>query len=220
MIYLYSKLTDATVLTSVLLAILLIINFNRLSKPLKIVGIYLIAGASIDIVASALSKRYESNLVFLHLFTLLEIVIISYLFKVLFISLKSKFNVTYIAIPATAFVIINTCFIQSIDTYNTYSSTLISLIILAFCIQFFVSILGIHKKDYQFVTLKWFVICLFFFHSISLIVMLFGNLFQEMSLDGQAYVWSFRAVVIFATKIILSYWFIKLFYSKNELKIT
>ncbi len=216
MIYLYEKLTDVTVIISVLLAIGIITNFHKLSSTLKIVGIYLIAGASIDIVASALSRKYESNLVFLHLFSLFEIVIISYLFKQLFHVLKSKFNVYHVAVPATIFVIINSCFIQSIHIYNSYSSTLVSTIILGYSIYFFKSILDIEILNLQFKILKWFIICLFFFHSTSLIIMLFGNLFQEMSIEAQSSIWSIRALVIFVTKIIITYWFLRLLIFKNK----
>jgi len=210
----------AIIAISTLLSILILYYFRILSNLLKVVGIYIIAGAAIEVIATALYYEGENNLKFLHLFTLFEFVILSHLFHQLFVLLKSKIKIYYVAIPVTAFIIINTLFIQDIKGYNSYSSTLTSIILLAYCIHFFILILDIEIKNYQFIILKWFVICLFLYHCISLIIMLFGNMFLDFSQEAQSYIWAFRSIIIFATKAILAFFFVKLFFFNRNLKVS
>jgi len=219
MIDLYDFSVNTTVIISILLAILLIYKFNHLSSLLKVVGIYIIVGASIDFVSLALYHVQENNLKFLHLFTLFEFVILSYLFKNLFTLFKSKANILYLVIPATFFIIINAFLIQGIDNLNSYSSILSSLLIIGFCIHFFLLLLDVEVKNIQFLTLKWFIICLFFYHSTSLIVMLFGSLIENIAREVQIVIWLFRSTIILLTKLILSYYFVKLFFFHRNLKI-
>ena len=219
MIDLYDFTAIVSIGVSILLSIVLLYKFNYLPILLKVVGIYIIVGASIDVVSTALYHEQENNLKFLHLFTLFEFVIISYLFSKLFSLLNSKVNIQYLAIPATVFIIINAFLIQGINSLNSFSSVLSSILIIGFCIHFFFLILEVEGKSIQYFTIKWFIICLFFYHSTSLIVMLFGGIIQDISRDIQIYIWLFRSVVILVTKIILSYYFIKLFLSYRNLKI-
>ena len=218
MVYLYDIIANTSIIISVLLAILLIFQLNNLSLVLKVVGIYIIVSASLDIVSTSLYYQRENNLMFLHLFTLFEIVVLSYLFKILFRLFKSEVNVLYFALPASIFIIINAFVIQGVYAFNSYSSVLSSILIIGFSIHFFFLILEIDVQNIRFITLKWFVICLFFYHSTSLIVMLFGNIIQDISREAQSYIWLFRSIVILATKLILSYYFINLVLFKNKLK--
>ncbi len=219
MVYLYDLIANTSIIISVLLAILLIFKFNHFSAVLKVVGIYIIVSASLDIVSTSLYYQKGNNLMFLHLFTLFEIVILSYLFKKLFTLFKSDVNVLYFAIPATIFIIINAFVIQGVYAFNSYSSVLSSILIIGYCIHFFLLILEIDIHNIRFTTLKWFVICLFFYHSTSLIVMLFGSIIQGISREAQSYIWLFRSVVILTTKIILSFYFVKLLLSKYKYKM-
>ena len=215
MVFSYKIIILLTVSISAILAVLLIFRFPRLNKTLKVVGVYLIVSAAIDIVSTSMFFKQENNLKFLHLFTLFEIVIIGHLFKLVFAQLKSAFNPYYVIIPSTLFVLINTLFIQNIESYNSYSALMTSVVIMTFCIYFFLLILDFETQNQHFITLKWFVTCLFILHSISLIVMLFGNMFHDISVEAQSYVWSFRSIVILSTKIILTYFFIKLLFSRE-----
>jgi len=219
MLEFFQVISNATVVLSILLALAIILKFNTLSKPLQFVGIYLIVSSSLDLVSTALYSVAKSNLVFFHLFTFFEIVILSILFKLLFKALNSKINIYYIAIPTIFFVILNTLFIQNIREINTYSSILVSTIILGYCIYFFFLILDVKASNYQFTTLKWFVICIFIFHSISLVFMVFENLTTELSKGAQSYIWSFRSVVLLMTKIILIISFSKLFLKSSKLMV-
>lgn len=218
MIELFDIISNATVALSALLAVIIILKFNNLSSILKVVGIYIIVSASIDIISTAYFYISESNIVFLHLFTLFEITILSHLFTLLFDSLKSKVNILFISIPAIALVILNTLFVESIYQFNTYSSMLVSAVILGFCIHFFTLIIDFKAPNYQFKILKWFIYTLFIYHSVSLIFMLFSSLLPEISMHSQSYIWIFRSIIIMITKILLIMAFGSLF-QKNRKSI-
>lgn len=218
MISIYESISLASITISAILALMIILRFHKLQPVLKVVGIYIIVSAAIDLVSFSLYKQVANNLRFLHLFTLFEFVILNHLFKLLFRYFSSKLNVYYLAIPGTLFILFNTIFIQNINSYNSYSSILVSTIIIGYCIHFFILILDIEVQNLQFRALKWFIICLFVFHSISLIIMLFGNMLHDVSIEAQSYVWGFRSIVIFVTKIILFICFIQLFLIKSNHK--
>ena len=219
MVEVFNFISDITILVSTILALIILLKFNHLSSFLKVVGIYIIAGASLDLVSSAVFSVKANNLRFLHLFTLFEFVIISYLFHLLFLALKSKSYVIQIAIPVTLFTLFNSLFLQSINSINTYSSVLCSFIILAFCIYFFRLILDFPESNFQFTTLKWFIVCLFFHHCTSIIVMFFGGLILDISTEMVTYIWSFRSVIILATKLTIAYYFIRLLFLYRNVKI-
>ena len=218
MIFLYEIIGSTTVLLSTILSCLLLIKFHKLNDLLKVVGIYIIVGTSIDIVSTALYQLQQSNLKFLHLFTLIEFVLLSYLFNALYAQHNSKFKLLYLAIPVTIFIIVNSIFIQDLNSFNSYSTTLCSAVIIGYCIHYFSLILENQNQNIQFQTTKWFIITVFIIHCISLIVMLFGNFFYEVSQQAQSYIWSFRSLIIFSTKIILLYFFYKLLFNKSNVQ--
>lgn len=218
MLEIFEMIADTTIILSVVLALAIILKFSQLSLPLKFVGVYLIVGASIEIVSSAYFSVEQSNLVFLHLFSFFEIVFLTHLFHVLFKILNSTIKIYYIAIPGIIFVILNSIFIQDIYQLNTYSSILTSTYIIGYCIHFFVLILDFKAPNSQFATLKWFIICLFIFHSISLGFMVFGSLLKDLSRQAQSIVWTFRGAVMLVTKVILIASFAQLFLNNSKLR--
>lgn len=219
MIELFNGIANFTVLLSTLLAIAILLKFKSLSHPLKIVGIYVIASASIDLVSTALYEIRESNLKFLHLFTLIEIILIGKLFQVLYISLKRRINMYYLLLPIILFIILNSAFIQPLHIYNSYSAALASISIIAMSIYFFYLILDFKAPNYDFIVVKWFIYTIFIYHSVSLIIMFLSNVINTLSKESQSFVWTFRILVILATKVILVLCFTKLFLSQRKLNI-
>lgn len=217
MIEYFEYIANVTILLSSLLALAILIKYNTLPLTLKLAGLYLVISASLDIASSSFYETENDNIFFFNLFSLCEILIISCFFDHIFKSLGSKLKVKFLAIPAIIFLIVNAIFIQGVNQFNHYSSLLLSTLILGFCIHFFVLILDKKASNFQFKTLKWFVICLFIFHSISLIFMLFSNVIYNLSRDSQSYLWSFRGLVLLLTKAILLYCFTKLFLKNSKL---
>ena len=219
MIEFFDTIANITIILSSLLAIVLIVKYSKLNSSLKLVAIYIIGSASIDIVSTAFYEIQESNLLFLHLFTLFEIIVVSKLFQLLYRRLNSTLKIEFIAILVVIFVIFNSIFLQSLTEFNTYSSAVVSFVILGFCIYYFSLILENKIENYQFLVLKWFIYTLFFYHSISLIVMLLGNLINTMDKEFQVYIWTFRIIIILATKVVLIFYFSKLFLKNSKLKV-
>ena len=216
MLAFFEVISNSSIILSVILSFLLMIRFSRLSLVLKFIAIYIIVGASFDVVSAAFYEQKENNLLFLHLFTIFEFILLSKFFQSIFRFLNSKFNILYITIFGSIFLVANSLFVQTIDIYNSYSHSIVSAIIIAYCIHFFVLILEYSNSSKEFAIIKWFVICLFFLHSVSLIVILFGNLMMDVSRDLQSYVWTFRGIVILATKIVMTIFFARLLLLNSE----
>lgn len=219
MLNLFDNIATVTTILSSLLAILLIIKYYTLNSSLKLVAVYLIGSAAIDIVSSAFFEIQESNLKFLHLFALFEIIVISKIFQLSYWNFKSHLKIEFIGIPVALFVILNTIFLQDLTIYNTYSLALVSIVILGYCIYYFFLLLDFNDSNYEFIVLKWFIYTLFFYHSISLIIMFLGNLLKTIDTESQVYIWLFRVFIILASKVILIFYFSKLFLKSSKLSI-
>lgn len=219
MLNLFDNIATVTTILSSLLAILLIIKYYTLNSSLKLVAVYLIGSAAIDIVSSAFFEIQESNLKFLHLFALFEIIVISKIFQLSYWNFKSHLKIEFIGIPVALFVILNTIFLQDLTIYNTYSLALVSIVILGYCIYYFFLLLDFNDSNFEFIVLKWFIYTLFFYHSISLIIMFLGNLLKTIDTESQVYIWLFRVFIILASKVILIFYFSKLFLKSSKLSI-
>lgn len=218
MLEIFNKIATVNVIIYFFLAILIIAKYSRLGFLVKFVGIYVIISAAIELVSFTLYQAGINNMEFLHLYTLIEVAIVTHIFYIIYKAFGVKFDVRYLSYPTFVFIIINSLFVQNIDSYNSYGYVLSSALILGLSIYYFLLIIDKEAKNYNFVLVKWFIITLFLFHSISLIVMFFGDLLHGISKEIQSYVWTFRIIIILLQKIILSYCFIKLLFLKNNLE--
>lgn len=218
MIQLFDLIANSSIIIAAILAIILLTKFKHLTGLLVHVGIYIIVGSAIDIISTALYYQVENNLRFLHLFTFFEFVILSSIFWNLFRQYQSKINIFYTSSIITLLIILNSLFVQDIDTLNSYSSILSSVVLISYCIHYFVIILDKNLDSIEQTILKWFIICVFFLQCTTLIVMIFGGVILDISREAGSYIWSLRVFIIFLTKIILVVLFSKFLLGNPNLK--
>lgn len=124
---------------SILIPIAAAINAREINGVLKTIFIYILFAGTINIIAAFMAFNYYNNLPLLHIYTILELILLLRFFSRI---LKNKAVLKVIKIITWVFPLmcmINFSFFESIYTFNSYTRPLEAIIIIILCM--------IHLKD-------------------------------------------------------------------------
>lgn len=110
---------------------------HRLSRPFRIVVVYLCFNLFIEIGARVLGYTIKNNLPLLHVYTFGELLLWSLFYRE--VLARSTLLVRYfkwITGAALLAIVFNSLFIQGIFTFNSYAKTLAQLIIIFYAISY------------------------------------------------------------------------------------
>ncbi len=115
-----------------------------LSSPIKLLGLFVLLSILTELTSSLLSYYGYNNLWLLHLYTLLEFLLLSFIYRsLLFEKGSRRDNFTLLLLGISLLVICNSLFLQPINTFNTYAKITTNLCLIFLAIQFlFVAYLG------------------------------------------------------------------------------
>jgi len=198
----YYGIANTTILFTVLFAILSIFILGKSNRVNNQLMVYIIVAGSIEIVSFIFAEFKMNNLRFIHLYTIVEFVLLSTLFRRIIVQLKGQFDIQLIYIPVLFLLILNTLFLQGLNIYNSIASTLSSLTIVGFCIYSF-SLLLNSSSTTKNSSIKLILIAIFIYHASALSIMLFSNLILQLSSDQKLIIWIFRATLTLITKLLL-----------------
>lgn len=189
---------------SVLLAGLTIIRFKAFSGYLRYYGLWMINSAIMETASKLLVDFDYQNLFLFHLNAVIEYSLLVLLFNHLLKDIGHK-GIHFILFPGIAVILLNSLFIQTPDTFNSYSLTLISLGTVLFCVYYFILLSdlswSLDKKMFQAILIGAILVL----HVSSLIPILFGNHLVLMELNKQYIIWILRACIVLVVKIIMFY---------------
>ncbi len=114
-----------------------IFYWRRLSPPFHHIIYFLIWNLLVEILTEVLVPYVENNLPLLHLYTLIEFILFSLVYKKMEIFEKwpdKRFWIFLISI--SILIILNSIFWQSIYGYNTYAATLVQVLLMAYAVTF------------------------------------------------------------------------------------
>ena len=159
---------------SVLLAGLTIIMFKAFSGYLRYYGLWMINSAIMETASKLLVDLDYQNMCLFHLNAVIEYSLLVLLFNHLLKDIGHK-GIHFILFPGIAVILLNSLFIQTPDTFNSYSLTLISLGTVLFCVYYFILLsdlsCSLDKKMFQAILIGAILVL----HVSSLIPILFGN---------------------------------------------
>ncbi|MFD0765568.1 hypothetical protein ACFQZI_11960 [Mucilaginibacter lutimaris] len=121
-----------TVLIPIAFALL---NFNQLTKPLKIIFWYLVFSSAFNLLSIILIQTHHTTLWMLHVYAIVEFMFHS-LFYSMFFSKKKRGIFLGLIIGFTALCIVNFLFIQNKIEFNTYTRPLGAIIIIVYSLLF------------------------------------------------------------------------------------
>ncbi len=208
---------DLLILTSHIIGIIAFLTalialylFPRLIFSLKLLCIYVVIASSSETVAMALVDVGKPNIFTYHFYVFFEFFFLSIFFYQEFRRNGKTLPLIPILIGGTSLIIANTIFLQPLDTFNSYSATLVSLLMLVYCIYYFMLSLENSNESNLFNTLKWIVTSIFLFHCVSIVVLLFSNMIMKMEDVYNSAIWFTRSIILLAIKLIILYQFIRM----------
>ncbi|WP_045114865.1 hypothetical protein [Microscilla marina] len=169
-------LANVSVASILLPAILAIILFKKQTLPLKILSILLWVGVLVEIVARTLAIYKLPNLPALHVYVVIEFALLAWMYQLYLHKTYARYVIPVIIIAFTIFSIINSLFIQSIYTFNTYSRPISNLLLIIFALSYFYKMLRELKVRYlEKAPMFWVNTGILIYFSGSLFLFIFSN---------------------------------------------
>jgi hypothetical protein len=176
-----------------------ILKYRQLSGTAKLVHWYLIVSALFTGLSLLISRFYHQNsMPVTHLFTLIELGIITFFYKALFGTGKKNNFYNYIISVFAVVCVINALVFQSIYTYNSYTKSIEAIICILFAMKYFASIASgtssakiIARPDF------YFNAGFFLYFSGAFMLFVFSNfIVTNLSLNNFLIIWTIHAALV------------------------
>ncbi len=143
--------------------IIAIIRKKYWGPPEKVVFIYLLLSVLFNVLAALLAARSINNLPFLHLYTVLEFLLITVFFYVSTTGKNERKIIRYLWIIFPVIALINILHLNSIFLYNQIPRSIGAIIVLILCIHFFMKSLSFYADPVPFFNFATVVAFLLYF---------------------------------------------------------
>jgi hypothetical protein len=159
----------------------------------------------VESMALTLALSNKNNLPLLHFYTLAEFILLSAFFIPLIFPTPSQQRIAFrLAGLIGLLVIANSIWIQPIHTYNSYSYTLVNLLIIASCL-FLLFRLFNQAVQPEYLHQFYFTVsaALFVYLSGSIFIFMFGPYLEKISFASQSTLWMFNAILNLTYQIVI-----------------
>ncbi|MCC6411087.1 MAG: hypothetical protein IT270_05485 [Saprospiraceae bacterium] len=190
----------------VALSVLAIQRWKVLSTPLRIVAVWIFFSLFIELGASYARQVYRNNLAWYHAYTLGELLLLSAFYSMI---LDKKSFIRRYFVPLTAafifLVVFNSLFIQVFDTLNSYSKSLVQIVLIWYAVDFAFTFWDDHDKPFYYNELRLINSGALFYYCGSLFIFLFSSL-VPLNEDGYYWMWDLNMVllIIFLSMVFLA----------------
>lgn len=181
---------------SILIPILIgLINFKNLQASGKYILYYLVASGLINLSAIILVAYRMKNLPLLHLYTIVEAVLLLSYYQTIFTNRLIKKSLQYIIIIFPLLCIINFTFIQSIFTFNTYTRPLEAILITFFCLLYLYK--SGFTENWINKQTSWFNMGILLYFPVVCIIFILSNymVFVSKNKELNLMIWQFHAIM-------------------------
>ncbi|TKC01264.1 hypothetical protein [Pedobacter cryotolerans] len=181
---------------SILIPILIgLFNYKNLQTSGKFVFYYLVASGLINLAAIVLVAFRMTNLPLLHLYTIVEAVLLLSYFRTIFTNHLIRKFLLYIIIIFPLLCIINFTFIQSIFTFNTYTRPLEAILITFFCLLYLYK--SGFTENWINKQTSWFNMGILLYFPVVCIIFILSNymVFVSKNKELNLMIWQFHAIM-------------------------
>jgi len=191
---------------------------KKLNTPFKRLFYFLILNLITEILAFTFMQFEYNNLPLLHLYTLGEFVLFSYFYMSLIdkpVQIKKAFK--YFVGVGCVLIVLNSVFLQSIYTFNTFAKTSVQVVIIAYAVLYFYNL--VENRSFtsaESKSLRLVNSAVLIYYSGSLFIFMYGK-FSLINVEGYVVFWAFNAILnfIFQLLILIGLW--KAFFKKKTL---
>jgi len=184
-------------------------NFSNTYRPMRIVLLYLIVSGSINLIA--ILNSHSNNLPLLHLYTVVEFVLL----MLYFISINNNrqvLNVSYILMAVfPVLCIINVIFFQSKFQYNSYVRPVEGIILIGYCFLYFYNSTEVEMTDtWASKPFNWVNTGILLYFSCSLFLFIFSNVIHlTLSREAKTFMLNLHDTLVLIMYILFAIGFSK-----------
>ncbi len=170
--------------------------YRRFFTGMRIVLYYLAIAFAFNLFAALLSRQHINNMPLLHLYTVVEFACCALFFRNALEGTRISKFIPFLIGAFTLLSILNTCFLQDIFSFNSYSRSLEAVLLILLCLFFFYKLLGA-KVDAarRSVPYLWAGMGFFFYFSGSLFLFLFPE-FEHAEFSIYQLAWLIHALLV------------------------
>ncbi|MCB0647290.1 MAG: hypothetical protein KDC49_11540 [Saprospiraceae bacterium] len=205
-----SALALISLLISLINVVLAFLKWQEKTISGGIIFTYLIVAFGFEATSYVLAQEGINNLFLFHVYALSEVLLLSFLFAKL-PGAWDKPSENLLRWAVVLLILVNSIFIQKIDTFNSYGLTLSGLVVIFYCVRFFLKMIDMGIAGLEFHTQKWLVSGIFLAQLVSLVVLFCSNFILSFERDIQLLVWISRSLFVLLSKLIIAYSLIKRF---------
>jgi len=171
-------------------------KYSKLSPELKVITYYLVLSALTEILAALLAAVNKNNLPLLHIYTILQFVLIARFYGIVLAGFVPRNLIRYSAYFFIIFSILNSLFLQTIFTNNTYARTLESLLVITFSLTLFYRIISemrIEKLEDS--PVFWINTGFLIYFSSTIFLFVMSNFILPLNKTLNVYLWGVHAFI-------------------------
>ena len=210
-----SVLALISLMISLINVVLAFLKWQEKTISGGIIFTYLIVAFGFEATSYILAQEGINNLFLFHLYALSEVLLLSLLFSKL-PGVWDKTSENLLRWSVFILILTNSIFIQKIDTFNSYGLTLSGIVVIFYCVRFFIKMIDLGIEGLVYNTQKWFVSGIFLAQLVSLVVLFCSNFILSFATDTQLMVWTSRSLFVLLSKLIIAYSLIKRFSPVNR----
>ncbi len=192
-------------------AIYAFINYPKFEKKFRVVSVFVFLSLIVQLISQYLSWKSTNNLFLLHFFVPVSFVVLSLFYQKVFHGFIHKSILPIIALVFCLFSILNSCFLQSTDTFNSYALSLESLLLVIYSLSLFILLLNSSAKDENqkwVASLVWINHGVFIYYSVGLLLFYFSEWLIDLTVIDFKINWLIHSIIhmIFYVCILIGLW--------------
>jgi hypothetical protein len=183
-----------------------------INKALRIIWYYLLLDGAANILASTLAEFNIHNLPVLHIYTIIEFLMLSYFYLLVLNDKTTRVIIKCLMVLFPVFCIVNFLFFQSINHFNTNTRPVEALIVMACSLAYFAQT-NDNSIKWSLNPVNWMNIGILLYFSGALFIFSFSNMVvSHMSKKYQAInilMWNIHATLVLAMYLLFAVGFSK-----------
>lgn len=198
MLNIASYINTFSFIPTLLVALYAMVIYKKLPQQLKIFTWFIFLSGGIELISRLLWFNSKNNMPLLHLYVAAGFLCLSHFYKHLLKDFINPKIIQVIQVVFLTFTIVNSAFIQSIYTFNSYALTAEAVILVIFSLFTYVLMMNdVVKKNHADIrkSIDWVNSGVFIYYSSSLLIFHFGNLITLFSPSSLVnYTWVLHAL--------------------------
>jgi hypothetical protein len=185
-----------------------VFNFKLLTKEYKILCCYFITSFSVNLITTVLSYFRIPNLIFFHLYTLVEAIFLLLFFQqAIEVGKNMATAIGFLLVAFPLYCVVNFIYFQNATVFNTYTHPVESLMFIGLSIYYFGVSRSQEEAEASWITFpsNWFVSGLLLYFSSTFFLYIFSNvLMSNYSTAVNILIWNIHGIIVIATNLLFT----------------